>query len=212
VYQAIPTDHAPELVLVEPPPVPAEIAALQAHHHERLLARPAGYDGPAWICRDVSKDVAHIYEAPYSLYLALREEGSWPIGRGIVLAKVLLDDGAGEYLWQLRSEKVLAGNHWSWSAAGGVDPGETVHEGAAREMREEIGLDVDVVADLRVVALLDGNGLGLSVLFRGRIDRDTELELDTDEVARMAWAPQPMEPPTNTISVLWPELVRLGVV
>ncbi|HEY2877693.1 NUDIX hydrolase [Nocardioides sp.] len=58
----------------------------------------------------------------------------------------LLRPGTGdgdEVLLQLRQNTGYMDAHWAAAAAGHVERGETAYDAAAREAREEIGVDVD---------------------------------------------------------------------
>lgn len=59
--------------------------------------------------------------------------------RVVPAAYVLLRRG-DEVLLQLRSNTGYMDDHWAMSAAGHVEHGESVHEAAVREIREELGL------------------------------------------------------------------------
>ncbi len=58
-------------------------------------------------------------------------------------ARVLLLDGAGRTLLLHGSDPARPGQRWWFTPGGGVDQGETLAEGAARELFEETGLRVD---------------------------------------------------------------------
>lgn len=61
------------------------------------------------------------------------------------------EDGRDEVLLQLRSGTPYMDGRWACGAAGHVEQGETVVQGAVREAREELGVEIDP-ADLRLVA------------------------------------------------------------
>jgi 8-oxo-dGTP diphosphatase len=66
--------------------------------------------------------------------------------RVVQAASAVITDGAGRVLLVQRLQPPDAG---SWSVPGGrVEPGETTAQAAAREVREETGLDVSVGAVL----------------------------------------------------------------
>ncbi|MCA1906637.1 MAG: NUDIX domain-containing protein [Desulfarculus sp.] len=59
-------------------------------------------------------------------------------------AHVLLFDSAGRvYLQQRSAAKDTHPGKWTSSASGHVDPGEEYHQTARRELREELGLDLE---------------------------------------------------------------------
>jgi 8-oxo-dGTP pyrophosphatase MutT (NUDIX family) len=58
-------------------------------------------------------------------------------------ARVLLVDGAGRALLLHGGDPARPGDRWWITPGGGLDDGETLAEGAARELYEETGLRVD---------------------------------------------------------------------
>jgi 8-oxo-dGTP diphosphatase len=71
----------------------------------------------------------------------------------IVCAGAIVRDEAGRILVVRRANEPAAG---LWSVPGGrVEPGETPAEAAAREVREETGLDVEVGEEVLVVPIGD---------------------------------------------------------
>ena len=58
-------------------------------------------------------------------------------------ARVLLVDGAGRTLLLHGGDPARPGERWWITPGGGIDDGETLAEGAARELYEETGLRVD---------------------------------------------------------------------
>ncbi len=67
--------------------------------------------------------------------------------RVVPAAYVLLLDGDGRVLLQLRSGTGFRDGFWAAAAAGHVEAGEPVHDAAVREAAEELGVTV-AVADL----------------------------------------------------------------
>ncbi len=67
-----------------------------------------------------------------------------------LVAVALITDDAGRVLMQRRPENVMLGGLWEFPG-GKVEPGETPPEACAREVREELGVEVEVGAAVAVV-------------------------------------------------------------
>ena len=74
----------------------------------------------------------------------------------IPAAYVLLRRG-DEVLLQLRQGTGYYDGHWACGAAGHIERGETLLAGAARETREELGVEVDE-SDLEVLTVMHRTG------------------------------------------------------
>jgi len=102
---------------------------------------------------------------------------------------VIIPDDQGRILLQKRTD----GDWWSLPA-GGMEPGETPTQTAIREVREETGLEVELVQFLGLYSdpelctvYPDGNRLQLvGASFQGRITGG-ELIASNDETAELRW-------------------------
>jgi ADP-ribose pyrophosphatase YjhB (NUDIX family) len=77
-----------------------------------------------------------------------------------------------------------------WSIPGGLmDRGENPIEAAARELREEVGIavDVDALAPLAPSAVVHVNGRWVDCVFEARVPPDTTVTVDGGEVIEAAW-------------------------
>ena len=98
---------------------------------------------------------------------------------------------AGQLLIQQRTQsKHIWPGKWDVTVGGGVDAGETSRQGAEREVREELGLDLDL-SGLRPSVTVNFDG-GFDDFFL--VERDLALEeltLQKEEVAQARWAELP---------------------
>ena len=100
-----------------------------------------------------------------------------------LMVDVVIPDGEGRVLLIRRGSDPYRG---SWALPGGfVDVGETVEDAAAREAKEETGLDVEI---LRMVGVYsepdrDPRGHNVSVAFLARAEGDPSAASDADEAA-----------------------------
>lgn len=69
---------------------------------------------------------------------AVHREGDWHLA-----VSILIFDKEGNLLLQKRAPHVAEPNRWEASASGHIAPGETPHEAIVRELKEEIGLELD---------------------------------------------------------------------
>ena len=104
---------------------------------------------------------------------------------------VCIFDSRGQLLIQQRSrEKDSWPEAWDVSVGGGVDAGETSRQAAEREVREELGLALDL-SGVRPSVTVNFDG-GFDDFFL--VERDLALEdltLQKEEVAQARWADLP---------------------
>lgn len=74
-------------------------------------------------------------------------------------------------------------NKW-WIAGGKLEQGETLEQGAKRELREETGIKVSDVTFVEKAKLQNG---GISHRFTGVVDNDTPIHLQKDELQAYRW-------------------------
>ena len=112
------------------------------------------------------------------------------VGVAVVFLYRRNDSGGLEFLWQRRSEKVSRyPGDYDISAGGHINLGETVVEGAIRECREEIGVEISA-DELQFVTMSPFNknrfAWVFAVDFTGRND---EFRFDDEEVSEVKWVP-----------------------
>ena len=76
-----------------------------------------------------------------------------PLKQGVV---AVLEDGQGRYLFIKRGAAVRRSPGWWCFVGGEVDPGETLDVAMAREVREEVGLEVRVLEKVHECLSPDG--------------------------------------------------------
>ena len=120
----------------------------------------------------------------------LAQERSAPKGPGELrlVVHVCVFDRRGRLLIQQRAaEKFIFPNLWDVSVGGGVDAGETSRRGAEREVREELGVSLDL-SGLRPSVTVNFDG-GFDDFYLVNQDLDLEtLVLQAEEVAEVRWA------------------------
>ena len=100
---------------------------------------------------------------------------------------VCVFNAAGQLLIQRRSaQKFTYPLRWDVSAAGAVDAGETPRQAAARELREELGLNLDLSGVRPVMTVNFPNGFD-DVFAVEREVAPKELNLQTEEVCEAKW-------------------------
>lgn len=99
-------------------------------------------------------------------------------------------DGGLEFLWQKRSDKVdRFSGRYDISAGGHINLGETVVEGAIRELSEEIGVEVSA-EDLKFAFTKPFNKNRFAWIFM--VDwtgRDDDFKFNDEEVSEVKWVP-----------------------
>jgi isopentenyl-diphosphate delta-isomerase len=72
---------------------------------------------------------------------------------------------------------------WDQAVGGHVDPGESYEDAAAREMKEELGIESPITE----IALSFETDYVFNGVFRAVVSSDTEFNFDTNEVAEIKW-------------------------
>ncbi|MFN8124332.1 MAG: NUDIX domain-containing protein [Thermoleophilia bacterium] len=189
-------DGVPALTEV-PAPVPGpELAAALGRVRAELPGRGM-FDGPIAVPVAAGPDGIAWYRATYAWNVVQREGvAELPAGRGIIAVAVLLHDGAGRSLWQLRSDGVAFGGRWDITAAGAWHPGEDLQDAALREAHEELGCPPGTLG------APDGRWLtvgpapsGATLVLRIPVEPATAFRPDPAEVAELRWAADPADLP-----------------
>jgi isopentenyldiphosphate isomerase len=93
----------------------------------------------------------------------------------------------GELLWQLRSAaKLVMPLTWDIACAGHVGAGDVPLAAAHRELREELGFDVEL-EPLERRLIREPNETHFAYVFAGAAPAGLEPRIDTDEVAALDW-------------------------
>lgn len=102
----------------------------------------------------------------------------------------ILEDGEGRYLFIKRGAAVKRSPGWWCFVGGEVDPGETFEAAMAREVREEVGLQVTVQE--KVFECLSPNGEYRLHWFRTRLSPPVQAAVPhPHEVAELRWLSVP---------------------
>ncbi len=98
-----------------------------------------------------------------------------------VAAKVYLTNPEGQFLTLKLTYRS------GWDLPGGfIDKGETPEQAAARELREETGLEFDGLTQAGVI--VEPLYRTIQILFVGQLDHTPELEPDGVEISELRWA------------------------
>lgn len=118
----------------------------------------------------------------------MERRGAWRSGDLRLVVHVCLFNRTGQLLIQQRTTtKASWPGRWDVSVGGGVDAGETSGQAAEREIREELGLDLDLTG-VRPALTLNFTG-GFDDFYL--LERETacaELKLQAEEVSQVRWA------------------------
>ena len=106
-----------------------------------------------------------------------------------VVVHICIFNARGQLLIQQRSMKKDAfPGKWDVSAAGGVDAGETSRQGAEREVREELGYELDLTGVRPSMTVnYDGGFDDFFLVVRDDLNIQ-QLTLQAEEVAAVRWA------------------------
>ena len=110
-----------------------------------------------------------------------------PKGQYRFVATVVIYNSKGELLLQKRTAmKKSWANYWTFGASGSVIAGETVAEGARRELLEELGLDIDLMeVPSRLTVSFDEGWDEIWIIKHDAALSD--LTLQAEEVSEAAW-------------------------
>lgn len=93
----------------------------------------------------------------------------------------------GKYLMVQEAENHVDNCKGKWGAPGGhVDPGETIIEGAIREVKEETGCDVELTKICQIGTMGDPASTFLVVVFAAKIVNDVE-NFTSPEISTTRW-------------------------
>ena len=112
------------------------------------------------------------------------------VGVAIVFLYRVAENGELEFLWQKRSAIIdRYPNDWDISAGGHINLGESVVEGAVREAREEIGVEINI-NDLNFVTMWPFNKNRFAWIYA--VDwsgKGDNFHFDDKEVSEVKWVP-----------------------
>lgn len=115
-------------------------------------------------------------------------------GRIRLVSRVVLTDGNDNFLLQKRAKDMrMYPDCWDISAAGHVDEGETPEQAAKRELREEIGLDIDLqfiatYYDSLKIKFYNMVFKSYSYIYSAKVDKNKiKIQAEPTEVAYTQW-------------------------
>jgi len=173
---------------VAAPKLSASQLAIVEKWQEEIHQDPELYNGKKIFCREVVGNKAMVYVGDYATRMALDEIQSaeqMSIGIGIVWCGVLLINQDKELLLSKRSQQVrIEPGAWFLSSAGGIEPGEDPQQAAARELQEELGVQIKVTY---LGSLVGKPPYGLGMLYTASVAKDLEVILDPLELTEWGW-------------------------
>lgn len=118
----------------------------------------------------------------------------WREGYYHRIVRIMVEDDRGRVLLQKRSANMdLYPNCWDHSAAGHVDEGETYEQAAARELQEELGIELAAsqlaeVAHYQTTGEFKGRILRrFNKLYRVNVPVEQHFRVEKYEVAEVGW-------------------------
>jgi 8-oxo-dGTP pyrophosphatase MutT (NUDIX family) len=189
--EIFPIETLPEIVQVAAPPLHADAEAAVMQRRRFISERPALWDGPVWWVLDVAPERVCVFEASYAWVLAGDEicEHDPSLGFGNMSVELVLRRD-GNMLWQRRASHLTdGGGTWTYSASGGVAPGDDPTEQIRNEAFEELGLPAEALSDLRPVAV--GRGRTFCPLFFTATLAEGFSPQVSEESEAFVWAPSP---------------------
>ncbi|MCF4123301.1 NUDIX domain-containing protein [Antribacter sp. KLBMP9083] len=128
-----------------------------------------------------------------AVYVLLRREGPSPSGFRPASSGLDPSGGVPQVLLQLRQNTGYRDGHWAAAAAGHVERDESVLEAAVREVREELGIEVDPADLVPLTAMHRGERGGPAI--EQRVDfffettrwSGTPVLQEADKAADLRW-------------------------
>jgi 8-oxo-dGTP pyrophosphatase MutT (NUDIX family) len=222
-YQLL--SEEPQIELVEPPVLDSGEAETLGIFQQYLEETPGAWDGPMLQVAAVEPGKILAFPASYAWSLAVHNGflEQYSLGQISVLLAIYGPEGL---LWQRRSGRVLWGDRWDFSAAGGVDKSGqgAAREAILREAWEEIGAAESDLLGLRPMMLAWGQGRdqapegqllhrpidGALIVWAARIREGWKPQLGP-EVSEVRWK-SPLETPgwvINQVGLLVPTLASI---
>lgn len=119
------------------------------------------------------------------------KQEAWDKGLYHRTVRIMVEDEQGRILLQKRAAGLeLYPNYWDYSASGHVDAGETYDQAAARELREEVGIDLplEAVASYQTKKAYQGRILNrFNRTYRARLPKGAPFHPQLEEVSELRW-------------------------
>jgi 8-oxo-dGTP pyrophosphatase MutT (NUDIX family) len=175
----------------------------------RLIAMTANQrDDPILWTASVGANSLEVFPATYAWSLAIpeltRHHPELRYGNLGVAAIVRRPDGS--VLWQRRAGHLLdGGGRWTFSATGGMRPGDDPRDLVLDELDGELGISASQLLSLRPIALAQAPQASTDIVFLADAPSDLEVAPRRAEVADAVWrrSPSGLTPHYNGLGATW---------
>ena len=138
----------------------------------------------------MAENIIFVDEEDAPIGSGAREE-AWAKGIYVRIVRTIIKDENGRILSQRRSlKKKSYPNRWTDSASGHVDVDDTYESAVARELQEELGIDINLkfIGKFASKDVTDGKTiLEFNAIYEGSVDSSQQFNLQKSEVSDVRW-------------------------